>query len=520
MVKGSTPSKMIKETKISIIGHPRNIKYYSKLGYNIKVRENCLVDPLHLSRGSSVQITCICTNCKTEIKNQFKDYWKYTNGLKESYYCNSCKWIKSEKTSLIRYGVRSPMQNVKVRNKMKETLNHRYGVDYYSQTDDWIEKYKKTSLSKYNVDNPSKLNSIKNQIRDKNRHLMTDKFKCESKLKKERRTHIRYDKLLPDGYISLKYKNSEFTLKHTGCDREFKIAKSLLYNRIKQKVILCLKCNPIQIQFSSFELEVRMFIKELDIDFEVNNRDILNGRELDIYLPKFNFAIECNGIYWHSEIFKSREYHYSKTLECRDNNIELFHIWEDDWRNREYIIKSMIKKRLNIFDYEILETDNIRILNRKECDIFLDKNNLFGSSSSSYRIGLYSSDILVSVMTFRKSKNDYILVEHCDVLHTNIVNSFGILFKYFLDNVKTDRVITYVDTSIYNDVYDKSEFRVDSIALNYHWVVDGERRNKSEYTKSKLIAEGYDSELTEVEIMYNRGYYRIYSNREKWIYSK
>jgi len=39
---------MIKEDKILVTGHPRNLKYFLSLDYDIKVGEKVWVDPKHL----------------------------------------------------------------------------------------------------------------------------------------------------------------------------------------------------------------------------------------------------------------------------------------------------------------------------------------------------------------------------------------------------------------------------------------------------------------------------------------
>ena len=52
---------------------------------------------------------------------------------------------------------------------------------------------------------------------------------------------------------------------------------------------------------------------------------------------------------------------------------------------------------------------------------------------------------------------------------------------------------------------------------NYYWVIDGVRKHRFNYRKDKFVKEGADSELTEVEIMNQRGYYRIFDcGSKKW----
>lgn len=75
-----------------------------------------------------------------------------------------------------------------------------------------------------------------------------------------------------------------------------------------------------------------------------NDKKVLNGKELDIYIPSKNLAIEYNGLYWHSDKAtlekndipnkETRMYakyrHIEKTKLCKEKNIRLIHIFEDD----------------------------------------------------------------------------------------------------------------------------------------------------------------------------------------------
>ena len=93
-----------------------------------------------------------------------------------------------EKTSLEKYGVKNPMKCEEVKNKLRNSLIDKYGVPFYSKTNEWLVKFKKTSLEKYGCENPSKNKDIISDIRLKNSHLSNDIFKQDSKLKKERKT--------------------------------------------------------------------------------------------------------------------------------------------------------------------------------------------------------------------------------------------------------------------------------------------------------------------------------------------
>jgi hypothetical protein len=46
----------------------------------------------------------------------------------------------------------------------------------------------------------------------------------------------------------------------------------------------------------------------------------------------------------------------------------------------------------------------------------------------------------------------------------------------------------------------------------YYWVIDGIKKHRYNFTKQKLIKEGEDPNLTELEIMYNRGSFRVWDS--------
>lgn len=521
---------MIKEDFIPVVGHPRNKNHYTDLGYDIVVGKTTYVSVNHLTKGSTVKITSICEKCFKESLNIFKDYWNYTKGLKEPYYCNKCNVIKYEKTSLDRWGYKNPMQNDSVKNKLSLSIMEKYGVSWYSKTEDWLDKFKKTNIKKYGYDNPSKSDDIKNLIRDKNiNFIKSDEFRQDSKYKKQRNTYKKYESQVSSDYNVIVYKDGVFKIRHT-CDNEFYITKGLLYNRLKNDKIICSVCNPIDIKRSSFEIEVGIFLDDLKIEYEKNNRKILSGLELDYYIPSIRLAIECNGVYWHNELFKSKNYHIDKTKVCIDNNITLLHVWEDDWLNKKSIIKSIIRNKIGVIKNKIFARKcQIREVKVNEYKKFLNENHIQGYASSSYNIGLYFRDELVSLMTFgwRRTNNsrEFELIRFCNKVDTNVIGSASKLYNYFLkNNYNTDvnEIVSYSDISLFNgSLYEKLGFKKVSLSSpNYFWVVDGVRKHRYNYSKRKLVSKGYDPDKTEVEIMNDLGYWRVFSTgQERWVFS-
>ena len=213
---------------------------------------------------------------------------------------------------------------------------------------------------------------------------------------------------------------------------------------------------------------------------------------------------------------------------CLEKEIQLLHIWEDDWFLRKDIIKSIIKNKLGLIDKNIWARNCvIKEVKTSEYRSFLEKNHIQGYASSSYNIGLYYNDELVSLMTFgwrrTNNKREYELIRFCNKLDHSVVGSASKLFKYFLKNTEILELTSYSDISLFSgELYAKLGFIKSGLSKpNYFWVVSGIRKHRYNFSKRKLIKEGYDKNKTEVEIMNDRGYWRIFSTgQEKWIYKR
>ena len=524
---------MIKEKYVLIKGHPRNIKYYSDLGYDIQVRQEIEVLTTDLMSGSSTKITSICSNCGTESTNTFKDYWIYTNGLVNKFYCIKCKGIKTVKTCLDKYGVSNPMKNDNVKNKIKQNNLDKYGVEHTLQLDFVKDKIKKTNIENLGCEYSSQSKDVQDKIKESNlnkfgftSYSKTEESKKNTKIFRERNTWRKFYNLLSDEYNIISYKDEFFNINHLKCGTDFKISKSLLTARYKLKNILCTKCNPIGVHFSSIEKEVTNFLDEYGIEYVHSDRDILNGKELDIYIPKYNLALEINGLFWHSELYKGQKYHLIKTLLCRERNIHLIHIWEDDWKLKSDILKSIILNKIGLLDNKIWARKCvISEVNSSDARKFLDDNHIQGFSSSSIKLGLYYNNELVSLMTFgwrmTNGKREYELIRFCNKKGYVINGASSKLFKHFINNYQIDEIISYSDVSMFDgNMYDMLGFEKVSISKpNYFWVVNSVRRHRYNYSKKKLVNKGYDPNKTEVEIMTELGYYRIFScGQEKWVW--
>ena len=272
---------------------------------------------------------------------------------------------------------------------------------------------------------------------------------------------------------------------------------------------------------SAKEKELAEFISSLGIKTLTNDREVLNGYELDVFIPQFSIGIEFDGIFWHNELYKDKDYHINKTNKCAENRIRLIHIFEDEWIYKKNIWKSIIANLLNKTQNKIFARKCIiKEVPSTEASIFLEENHIQGKCGSSIRYGLFHNGELVSLMTFGKtrhfigsSSHEYELLRFCNKLNTIVIGGASKLFKHFIKTHNPKSIVSYADKrwSIGN-LYENLGFKLYNISKpNYFYIIDGKRRNRFNFRKSILIKKyNCPQNITEKEFCKSQKWWRIY----------
>ena len=436
--------------------------------------------------GEFCSLLCINNNKDEMVKRQTETFQK-KYGV--NFYSQHEDFIGKQKLSkLKKYGDEN-YNNVE---KSRETRLTKYGNENYNN----IEKYKKTCLVKYGNENYSKTNNYRNTI--------INSFKSN------------YPEI---NFIDIKKSYVEIICSE--CGKKSELTKQLLYERYKRGYNVCIECNPIgNSNRSGYEKEICEYLDSLNINYESGKKIPNKKTEIDIFIPEFNLGIEVNGVYWHNELFRDKNYHLRKTNDCEENNIRLIHIFEDEWVYKREIVQSILKGRLGLITNKIYGREcKIREINSKTSKQFLEQNHIQGNVNSKVRLGLFYKDNLVSVMTFSKGrvlmggkKTEWELNRFCNLLDHNVIGGASKLITFFVKNYNSNKIVSYSDVRIFDGgMYEKLKFeKISQSKPNYWYVVNGIRRHRFGYRKSILIKEGYDKNKTEQQIMFDRKIYRIY----------
>jgi hypothetical protein len=129
-------------------------------------------------------------------------------------------------------------------------------------------------------------------------------------------------------------------------------------------------------------------------------------------------------------------------------------------------------------------------------------------------------------MTFGKrmiKKNiEFELIRFCNKINLNVIGAASKLFKYFKSNFHFTDLISYSDFRLFDGkMYETLGFTKQHLSSpDYFWCKGLQRKHRFNFNKQKLIKEGYDASKTEVEIMHERRYFRIFGcGQYKWRYN-
>lgn len=281
---------LTKEVEVVLSG--KNIKYYEDLGYEIPrvfgydnklvVKRGTIItvsiDDLQLT--SSVMVDVLCDICQEHISHlRYHDYNRRKHG--DIYCCNICSRIYSEKTCLERYGVRSSLQILEVRERLKQVCIERYGVENPSQALEIKEKKKQTFIERYDVENPFQSSEIK----EKMYQTWINKYGVDR----------------PTKSLEIQEKQKTTCLSHYGV--EYPTQSPL----IQEKIRTSFQENGTA-PTSSQQIAIYNFLKDYygEDNVKINYACGKYSLDITIFFKNVIIDVEYDGWYWHQDTKKDR----------------------------------------------------------------------------------------------------------------------------------------------------------------------------------------------------------------------
>lgn len=304
-------------------------------------------------------------------------------------------------------------------------------------------------------------------------------------------------------FVGINYKQAQYHLKRLGLntpDKIYRNYRSRYESEISQELI-------------------SMGLGDNEIEHNVTLENV--GYELDIYIPKLKLALEFNGTYWHSTLYKSPTYHQNKTIECARHGIRVIHIFEYEWSNtatKDKIVR-LIKSIVDVRSNNVIHARNLYIkeISSGEAKDFFDKYHLGNGVYAKYNLALTDKlGEIYGAISFGPGRFNEAFEIYRMAFKDNCIITGGAerLFSHFTaSHPEISTIETYVDISKFTgNSYLRLGFKTLGITKpGYVWASKNEVISRYMSQKHYLVTKGLgDLEQTEDEIMSSLGYLKIY----------
>lgn len=247
-----------------------------------------------------------------------------------------------------------------------------------------------------------------------------------------------------------------------------------------------------------------------------SDRSILNGMEIDIWIPGANLGIEYNGAWYHStNNTASKNYHSIKSTVAHKNGINLMQFVDLDLQSKRPIAESMIRNKLGLNSKVFARNCDISSVNKRDCIEFFNANHYHGWAYYDLAYGLYHNNTLKSVLSLRVKDGIAEIARFATLSGYNVVGGFSKLMKHFIRNNDITEVFTYVDRSFTTSESCYSKFGMvleTTTKPGYRYLKNNKLLHRMKFQKHKLagILENFDPSKTEVDNMLANGYRLLY----------
>lgn len=315
-----------------------------------------------------------------------------------------------------------------------------------------------------------------------------------------------------------------FQLQCTTCNYTFSRTPQC-FQPSKYHCDICPQCHP-PAAVSAAENDVATYLAEISSQrMYRSDTSIIGPLELDIVLPDRRLAIEYCGLYFHSVAAgRNRFYHQQKMLKCRNNNLHLLTVFEDEWLLKRAIVQSLLRNACGLTVRKLNARQcSIRSLDRDEGIAFLNENHIQGRGRSIVKYGLFHETELVSVMTFMKGdiahrSTAWEINRFATKINCNVRGGASRLFQRFVADQRPERVTSFADLRWgEGTVYGQLGFKRSEDSLPNYWYIKGLQRYHR-YALRKTSDDPVDQ--TEFQIRAAQGWNWIYDcGHAKWLWT-
>lgn len=402
-----------------------------------------------------------------------------------------------KKTSRKRYGTDHPSFNEEVRAKQKQTMLERYGVEHNMQSEELREKHKQSMLATYGVAYAFELASQKDVWYKTLFDKLTQDETCKKVLKHIAKTH-QYpysSEMFSPAYANIRRRDFAMSYEETdnienllkayadvaGVPVEypsnvlFQLPVRNLFSRTWLKYYADKKLITVEPELyqatSQYERLVMAQLDASNITYKRNDRTVLDGLELDFYLPEFKLGIECNPNQTHnSNLYatdsrrvmfgrvKEKTYHFDKYQKAKDAGITLIQWWEQDLEPTTFLKTTWPRLLARLFGGKRkIGARQVVIKPVKDAKLvraFIDEHHARGNARAKEYWGFYADSELVAAASFvwKGAQAELAQAELKRLCFAPTVQILGgiskLIANFFREHPELETVMTFSDNDL------------------------------------------------------------------------
>lgn len=296
---------------------------------------------------------------------------------------------------------------------------------------------KKTSRKLYGTDHPS----LNKDVREKQKQTMLARYGVEHNMQSK----------------ELREKHKQSMLETYGVAYAFELGKpkrQRTRTEAKAKVLVDSE---------------RLVMAQLDasnITYKRNDRTVLDGLEVDFYLPEFKLGIECNPSQTHnSNLYatdsrrvmfghvKEKTYHFDKYQKAKNAGITLIQWWEQDLEPTTFLKTTWPRLLARLFGGKrkigARQVIVKPVKNTQQVRAFIDEHHARGNARAKEYWGFYYNNELIAAASFVWKGTQAELKRLCFAPEIQILGGISkLMTNFFRGHPETQIVMTFSDNDL------------------------------------------------------------------------
>ena len=453
-----------------------------------------------------------CSLHGTEVHNKTKQTMISKYGAEHAWHSVELR-AKYEETVKQRYGVNNVSQAESIKAKKRETTNKNYGVDYPAQNAQVVEKQKNTTKDLYGVDYASQSIEVKEKIKHtfEKEYGVQSPFQLPGVVERARQTCLeRYGKPYYAQSKSIVLGDSLTQQTLVEWWKALPLPKpsySHVWNQVKNiDTVTQNDLTDILDRFSQHKTTLEVVAESLFASKHYNQKAHSNMPYKPDFKINTNVFVNVDGLYWHSETNKVKNYHFDLRKAFEENGLKILQFHEDEIKSKPNIVKSIVNSKSGCIQEKIYARKTVvRIVSQSTANEFLENNHLMGKIAAKH-IGLYDGDRLVSILSYKIKKAVCHIDRFCSLCNVVVVGGYTKLLKALESLVGAKEYMYWVDLRYGSGEYLLNHgFVWKKDTLGWKWT-DGTKT----YNRLRCRANMDDRKLSEKEHAEELGWVRIY----------